>query len=159
MKNLFFSLMAALGLCSGCTAQDGVEVLTPQEFIAAAEADSAAVILDVRQPDEFAAGHLAKAINLDWLNPSAFSEGMAKLDKDHTYYIYCRSGRRSNAAASKMKRDLGCDLGFDALVDRREDLEAHQIGDQAVRTNAQLEGELLDDHRAANRDFARGDGK
>lgn len=105
MKNLFFSLMAALGLCSGCTAQDGVEVLTPQEFIAAAEADSAAVILDVRQPDEFAAGHLAKAINLDWLNPSAFSEGMAKLDKDHTYYIYCRSGRRSNAAASKMKRE------------------------------------------------------
>ena len=105
MKNLFFSLMAALGLCSGCTAQDGVEVLTPQEFIAAAEADSAAVILDVRQPDEFAAGHLAKAINLDWLNPSAFSEGMAKLDKDHTYYIYCRNGRRSNAAASKMKRE------------------------------------------------------
>lgn len=105
MKNLFFSLMAALGLCSGCTAQDGVEVLTPQEFIAAAEADSAAVILDVRQPDEFAAGHLAKAVNLDWLNPSAFSEGMAKLDKNHTYYIYCRSGRRSNAAASKMKRE------------------------------------------------------
>ena len=105
MKNLFFSLMAALGLCSGCAAQDGVEVLTPQEFIAAAEADSAAVILDVRQPDEFAAGHLAKAINLDWLNPAAFSEGMAKLDKDHTYYIYCRSGRRSNAAASKMKRE------------------------------------------------------
>ena len=105
MKNLFFSLMAALGLCSGCTAQDGVEVLTPQEFIAAAEADSAAVILDVRQPDEFAAGHLAKAVNLDWLNPSTFSEGMAKLDKDHTYYIYCRSGRRSNAAASKMKRE------------------------------------------------------
>ena len=105
MKNLFFSLMAALGLCSGCTAQDGVEVLTPQEFIAAAEADSAAVILDVRQPDEFAAGHLAKAVNLDWLNPSAFSEGMTKLDKDHTYYIYCRSGRRSNAAASKMKRE------------------------------------------------------
>ena len=57
--------MTALGLCSGCTAQDGVEVLTPQEFIAAAEADSAAVILDVRQPDEFAAGHLAKAVNLD----------------------------------------------------------------------------------------------
>ena len=97
--------MAALELCSGCTAQDGVEVLTPQEFIAAAEADSAAVILDVRQPDEFAAGHLAKAVNLDWLNPSAFSEGMAKLDKGHTYYIYCRSGRRSNAAASKMKRE------------------------------------------------------
>ena len=105
MKNLFFSLMAALGLCSGCTAQDGVEVLTPQEFIAAAEADSAAVILDVRQPDEFAAGHLAKAVNLNWLNPTEFSEGMAKLDKDHTYYIYCRSGRRSNAAASKMKRE------------------------------------------------------
>lgn len=103
MKNLFFSILATLGLCSGCTAQVGVKVLSPGDFIAAAEADSAAVILDVRQPDEFAAGHLADAINLDWLNPSKFSEGMALLDKNRTYYIYCRSGRRSNAAASKMK--------------------------------------------------------
>lgn len=105
MKNLFFSILATLGLCSGCTAQDGVKVLSPGDFIAAAEADSAAVILDVRQPDEFAAGHLADAINLDWLNPSKFSEGIARLDKDRTYYIYCRSGRRSNAAASKMKSE------------------------------------------------------
>lgn len=97
--------MATLGLCSGCTAQSDVEVLSPGDFIAAAEADSAAVILDVRQPDEYAAGHLADAVNLDWLNPSEFSEGMARLDKDRTYYIYCRSGRRSNAAASKMKRE------------------------------------------------------
>ena len=105
MKNLFFSILATLGLCSGCTAQSDVEVLSPGDFIAAAEADSAAVILDVRQPDEFAAGHLADAVNLDWLNPSKFSEGMAQLDKNRTYYIYCRSGRRSNAAASKMKRE------------------------------------------------------
>lgn len=105
MKNLFFSILATLGLCSGCTAQDGVKVLSPGDFIAAAEADSAAVILDVRQPDEFAAGHLADAINLDWLNPSKFSEGMALLDKNRTYYIYCRSGRRSYAAASKMKSE------------------------------------------------------
>ena len=73
MKKLFFSIMATLGLCSGCTAQSDVEVLSPGDFIAAAEADSAAVILDVRQPDEYAAGHLADAINLDWLNPSEFS--------------------------------------------------------------------------------------
>ena len=105
MKNLFFSILATLGLCSGCTAQSDVEVLSPGDFIAAAKADSAAVILDVRQPDEYAAGHLADAVNLDWLNPSEFSEGMARLDKDRTYYIYCRSGRRSNAAASKMKRE------------------------------------------------------
>ena len=105
MKNLFFSILATLGLCSGCTAQSDVEVLSPGDFIAAAKADSAAVILDVRQPDEFAAGHLADAVNLDWLNPSEFSEGMALLDKNRTYYIYCRSGRRSNAAASKMKRE------------------------------------------------------
>lgn len=105
MKNLFFSILATLGLCSGCTAQSDVEELSPGDFIAAAEADSAAVILDVRQPDEFAAGHLADAINLDWLNPSKFSEGMALLDKNRTYYIYCRSGRRSNAAASKMKSE------------------------------------------------------
>ena len=64
-----------------------------------------AVILDVRQPSEFAEGHIEGAVNLDWLDEEAFKEGVAKLDKAKTYYIYCRSGRRSNAAAEKMQSD------------------------------------------------------
>lgn len=83
----------------GCKAQNSVKVLTAEEFAAAVKADKKAVVLDVRRPDEFAAGHIEGAILLNFLDTVAFNAGVEKLDKSKTYYIYCRSGRRSNNAA------------------------------------------------------------
>lgn len=83
----------------GCKAQNSVKVLTAEEFAAAVKADKKAVVLDVRRPDEFAAGHIEGAILLNFLDTVAFNAGVDKLDKSKTYYIYCRSGRRSNNAA------------------------------------------------------------
>lgn len=95
--------MASLGLCSSCQAQDGVKILTPQEFDQTVKSDGDAVILDVRQPSEYAEGHLQGALLLNVLDEAAFDAGMQKLDKTKTYYIYCRSGRRSHKAAVKMQ--------------------------------------------------------
>lgn len=83
----------------GCKAQNSVKVLTAEEFAAAVKADKKAVVLDVRRPDEFAAGHIEGAVLLNFLDTVSFNAGMEKLDKSKTYYIYCRSGRRSNNAA------------------------------------------------------------
>ena len=83
----------------GCKAQNSVKVLTAEEFAAAVKADKKAVVLDVRRPDEFAAGHIEGAILLNFLDTVAFNAGVEKLDKSKTYNIYCRSGRRSNNAA------------------------------------------------------------
>ncbi len=105
MKKLLFSILAALGLFTNAQSQSEVEVLEPQAFIERVKADTSAIILDVRQPEEFAEGHLAQAINLDWLNQTVFINGLAKLNKQKTYYIYCRSGRRSQAAAGKLKAE------------------------------------------------------
>ena len=105
MKKLLFSILAALGLFANAQAQSEVEVLEPQAFIERVKADTSAIILDVRQPEEFAEGHLAQAINLDWLNQTVFINGLAQLNKQKTYYIYCRSGRRSQAAAGKLKAE------------------------------------------------------
>lgn len=108
MKNIFLSLLATIGLCTGCNANNDmkdVTILEPQVFIENTKADTNAIILDVRTPDEYAEGHIEGAINLDWLNSEVFNEGEAKLDKSKNYYIYCRSGRRSNAAATKMQTD------------------------------------------------------
>lgn len=74
-------------------------------FSAKAKAKKNAVVLDVRRPEEYAAGHLQGARNLDWLNPAAFEKGLQGLDKSRTYFVYCRSGKRSNAAAKRMKRE------------------------------------------------------
>lgn len=83
----------------GCKAQNSVKVLTAEEFAAAVKADKKAVVLDVRRPDEFAAGHIEGAVLLNFLDTVTFNAGVEKLDKSKTYYIYCRSGRRSNNAA------------------------------------------------------------
>ena len=63
------------------------------------------VIIDVRTPEEFNEGHLEKAVNIDF-NAETFKEELAKLDKNKTYLVYCRSGNRSGRAMSIM-RELG----------------------------------------------------
>ena len=97
MKKIILSILMAMGFFNSCTAQSPVKILEPEEFIAAAKADTSAVILDVRQPSEYADGHLKGAINLNFLDSDAFAKGISALDKKRTYYLYCRSGRRKNA--------------------------------------------------------------
>lgn len=105
MKKLILTIIASMGLYTGCQAQDSVKVMEPEAVMRAVEADTSAVILDVRRPEEYAEGHLPHAINIDWLNEKAFSEALPTLDKNRTYYVYCRSGRRSNAAATRMQAE------------------------------------------------------
>lgn len=96
---LIFSFLFFVSACS----QSSVKLLDTNSFIEGVKSDSLSVILDVRQPSEFAEGHIEGAENLDWLNEDAFNDGVLKLDTAKTYYIYCRSGRRSNAAAEKLQ--------------------------------------------------------
>ena len=90
----------------GCKSQNSVKVLTAEEFSVAIKEDKEGVILDVRRPEEFAAGHIEGAILLNFLDTVAFNAGIEKLDKEKTYYVYCRSGRRSAIAADAL-RGLG----------------------------------------------------
>lgn len=103
MKHLFMTLVSTFGLLSSAAGEEAIPLLAPKAFQEAFQADSTAVILDVRRPSEFAEGHLKGAVLLDWLSDKAFVEGLAKLDKSRTHYVYCRSGHRSHAAATLMK--------------------------------------------------------
>jgi len=118
MKKILLSLLAAVGLSTtGCSAQvdksassaksapsDGIVILAPQAFIDQAKADTTSFLLDVRTSKEYAEGHLAGAQQLDYLNPETFNVGIKQLDKSRTYYIYCRSGKRSHGACLKMQQ-------------------------------------------------------
>ncbi len=64
------------------------------------------VVLDVRTAEEFAEGHIPHAVNVDVLS-SAFAAKAAKLDKETSYLIHCRSGKRSQTALKQLKK-----LGF-----------------------------------------------
>lgn len=60
------------------------------------------VVLDVRTPEEFAAGSIQDAMNINY-NAVDFSQQIDALDKSKTYLVYCRSGARSSKAVEIMK--------------------------------------------------------
>jgi len=76
------------------------------------------VVLDVRTPAEFAAGHLAGAVLVDAQDP-AFAQRVAELDPSVPYLVYCRSGSRSARAVSVMRG-----LGFTDLSELTGGLNA-----------------------------------
>ena len=106
MKKILLSSLTAISFgTTGCSAQsDSIDTLAPQAFIKQAKADTTAIILDVRTPGEYKEEHLAGARQLDFLNTSVFDAGIKQLDNTHTYYVYCRSGKRSHNACIKMKK-------------------------------------------------------
>jgi rhodanese-related sulfurtransferase len=69
------------------------------------------MILDVRTPKEYAAGHLSGAMNLDYYAHS-FRTNLNQLDKSKTYIIYCHTGRRSGVTLNMMR-----ELGFSRVYD------------------------------------------
>lgn len=58
-------------------------------------------IIDVRTPEEYAAGHIPGAINID-ASAEGFEQEICQFDKSKPLAIYCRSGRRSKEAAERI---------------------------------------------------------
>ncbi|WP_461532348.1 rhodanese-like domain-containing protein [Sinomicrobium sp.] len=82
--------------------------LTQEEWVEQLGSNSDAVILDVRTADEFDEGYIPNAINIDIRQGQGFLDELEKLDKNKSYYVYCRSGARSAQACSVMEQ-----LGFE----------------------------------------------
>ncbi len=83
---------------------NAVNVSTPDAY-ALMESRPDMVIIDVRTPQEYQAGHLDGAINLDYYS-SGFLDRLKALDKNSTYIVYCRKGIRGGIALVMM-RSLG----------------------------------------------------
>ena len=99
MKKILTLLLAVLGLNTACSQNfDDMEVKEFAELIA----DSNVVILDVRKADEFAEGHINGAVLIDQFQSDFMEQAEAKLPKEKTIAVYCRSGRRSANAAGKL---------------------------------------------------------
>lgn len=68
-------------------------------------------IVDVRTSEEYEAGHLEGAINID-IRGTDFDARIAELPADARYVVYCASGNRSASAVERMT-----ELGLTDLVD------------------------------------------
>ena len=106
MRNIVTAALAAvllLSACGGSTATDSKLELTDvsgvQAIVDAPPADL--VILDIRTSEEFASGHLANAINIDYY-ANDFEAMLKELDLEVPYVMYCNSGNRSGNALPVM---------------------------------------------------------
>ena len=115
MKFRVIGLMALLIFSSSCKPasnessssasdqqQQGLDVkLTSVAFKEATE-NKTVQLIDIRRPEEFAAGHIKNAKNIDFYG-SDFTRLMEQeLDKEQPVYLYCRSGGRSGKAAATL---------------------------------------------------------
>ena len=75
----------------------------PVEKTAAQPAKAKGIWIDVRTPEEFKEGHLKDAVNIP-VDQIGARIGSVSLDKSAPVNLYCRSGRRSEAALQELKK-------------------------------------------------------
>ena len=115
MKKLIPILLSAL-MFTGCAGTSNHQTntyrsITMDEAVAMMEQETGYIILDVRRPDEFAAGHIPNAIKVP--NESIGTDEIPELpNKDQLIMVYCRSGRRSKEASEKLVK-----LGYTNIVE------------------------------------------
>ena len=115
MKKLRPLLLSAL-MFTGCAGTSNNQTntyrqITMDEAVTMMAQETGYIILDVRRPDEYAAGHIPNAINVP--NETIGTSEIAELpDKDQLIMVYCRSGRRSKEASEKLVK-----LGYTNIVE------------------------------------------
>lgn len=81
-------------------AQQAKQVNSPEVKLML-QKDKKLVVLDVRTPEEFKAGHIKGAINIDIKQPNALVN-IDKLDHKAKYIVHCRTNHRSQIAVEHM---------------------------------------------------------
>ena len=115
MKKLIPILLSAL-MFTGCAGTSNNQTntyrqISMDEAVKMMSEETGYIILDVRRPDEFAAGHIQNAINVP--NETIGTAEIPELhDKNQLIMVYCRSGRRSKEASEKLVK-----LGYTNIVE------------------------------------------
>lgn len=156
MKHYISKIILTAGLsftfyCNGLS-----QVLPVDEFDKTYSATSTPILLDVRTPDEFSKGHLAKAQNIDYRNPN-FQAQIKELDKTKPVFVYCLAGARSAAAVEILRQN-----GFNTVYDlkggylqwtaKQKPIEAATAATQQGFTTADIE-KLVSNHKIVVLDF------
>lgn len=131
MKHL--SLVMAFSLI-GLFSCKGYKDLPADAYETMLSEDGTAQLVDVRTPEEYAAGHIPGAINIDWFADDFIDKAKASLTTDRPVMVYCRSGKRSAKAAWKLDGNefrtynlLGGYLGWTEAGKRTTTYEAERF--------------------------------
>ena len=100
-------LIIAIGIFIFASPKSDVKTTTPtsaKRTFASVQDDvtNGAHLIDVRTPEEYAAGHFANASNFDSVKVEAGQ--LPDLAKNAKVYLYCHSGRRAGIVLTAMKK-------------------------------------------------------
>ncbi len=95
--SVVFLLVASVCLAIPALCDDKVSSQAAWQLI-----DTGAQVIDVRTPEEFAAGHLPMARNIDYEDILSHLNELDS-DKSKTIVVYCASGRRAGKAKKALE--------------------------------------------------------
>ena len=91
MKNLLLFFL----LLSNCTQNQNLNIEPDKVYDLLSNNDkNNSILLDVRTEEEVIENKINNSLNIDFYSDN-FQKSILSLDKSKTYYVYCRSGRRS----------------------------------------------------------------
>lgn len=99
--NLLIIMAVVINSLSGC-AKGNADRVPCNEFEKLVQLTSPLTILDVRTPEEFAAGHIPGAININFNDDDFVAEVEKAVPSGAKIALYCRSGNRSAKAAAEL---------------------------------------------------------
>lgn len=116
-------LIFALALLPSLVSRQGAAfesgLLSPGRAYETLRANNGSIsVLDVRTPAEYAAGHIGGSKNIDYLGPG-FEKEISGLDRDKEILVYCKTGKRSRAAAIALGK-----AGFKKILDLEGGIKA-----------------------------------
>jgi rhodanese-related sulfurtransferase len=126
---IFLLAMGALAMAACGQAEQaggGAKTIAPAALAQRIAAGDAPVVLDVRTPEEYAAGHIPGAVNIphDQLESRV---GELGADPGAEIVVHCQSGRRASMAEGVLH-----DAGFTNVVDLEGHMAAWKDGGHPV---------------------------
>ena len=118
MKRLILVFILVVVFMCGCSSNNTEKVQVVKVDKAKAEEliDEGALLIDVRSITEYNQGHIEGAINIDVQEILNVTDSLiynnASISKNKKIIVYCRSGSRSNSAATKL-----VELGYTNVYD------------------------------------------
>lgn len=120
MKTILLFTVFLLTFVSCEQKKDSGEISSVNDFSKIDFTDENNVLLDVRTPEEFQEGNIPNSVNIDF-NSEEFDSLIQDLDREKTYYVYCKAGGRSTGACTKMQ-----EAGFKNVVNLKDGYSAYK---------------------------------
>lgn len=105
-------------------------IITSADLVARLDGGDEPVILDVRTPEEYAAGHIPGAINVPYDQIDAHLDSLASF-RGQEVVVYCRTGRRAGIAEAALSQ-----AGFSQVLDLEGHMRSWQEAEHPVAVPA-----------------------